>query len=112
MSLAIQMDKRVTLQAPPTGRNELNEPSGEWTNVVIDGDGMVWASVADLTGREYVAAGGTQNAVETKIVIRYRDGIAPRMRVLHSADVYTIEAVLGQDRRVLLLMCSRGVSNG
>lgn len=112
MSLSTRMDKRVTLQAPPAGRNALNEPSGGWTNVVTDGDGKVWAAVTDMSGREYVAAGGTQNAVETKIEIRYRDGIAPKMRVLFSADVYTIEAVLGQDRRTLLLMCSRGKPHG
>ena len=112
MSLAVTMDKRITLQAPPAGRNGLNEPEGDWTNVVTDGDGMVWASVVDLSGREYVAAGGTQNAVSTKIVIRYREGVTESMRVLHSADVYTIEAVLGQDKRTLLLMCSRGKPNG
>jgi SPP1 family predicted phage head-tail adaptor len=112
MSVSADMDKRVTLQAPPTGRNAMNEPSGDWTNIVTDGDGKVWASVVDLTGREYVNAGGTQNTVETKIQIRYRDGITAKMRVLHSADVYTIEAVLGQDRWTLLLMCSRGKPNG
>ena len=112
MSLAIQMDKRITLQAPPAGRNALNETAGDWTNAVADGDGKVWASVVDLSGREYVAAGGTQNAVETKITIRDRDGITAAMRVLHGADVYTIEAVLGQNNRTLLLMCSRGKNNG
>lgn len=112
MSLAVTMDKRVTLQVPPAGRNALNEASGEWVNFVTEGDGKVWASVVDLSGREYVAAGGTQNAIATKITIRHRGGITAKMRVLHSADVYTIEAVLGQDNRKLLLMCSRGVSNG
>jgi SPP1 family predicted phage head-tail adaptor len=112
MSLAIQMDQRVTLQMPPAGRNALNEPAGDWTNFVLEDDGKVWASVVDLSGREYVAAGGTQNVVETKITIRYREGVTDAMRVLHSADVYTIEAVLGQDRRTLLLMCSRGRPHG
>jgi SPP1 family predicted phage head-tail adaptor len=112
MSLAIQMDKRVTLQVPPAGRNALNEPAGDWTNFVLEGDGKVWASVVDLSGREYVAAGGTQNAVETKITIRHLDGVVSAMRVLHGADVYTIEAVLGQGRRTLLLMCSRGKPHG
>jgi SPP1 family predicted phage head-tail adaptor len=112
MSLSSKMDKRITLQAPPIGRNTLNEPAGEWANVVTDGDGMIWAAVNDLTGREYVAAGGTQNSVTTKIEIRYREGITDKMRVLHGADVYTIEAVLGQDKRELLLMCSRGKPHG
>ena len=39
MSLAIQMDKRVTLQTPPAGRNALNETAGDWINVVLEGDG-------------------------------------------------------------------------
>jgi hypothetical protein len=36
----------------------------------------------------------------------------PAMRALCGADVYDIEAVLGQDRRVLTLMCSRGSNDG
>lgn len=112
MSVSAQMNKRVKLQVRPATRNDLNEVTGSWVNLVAEGDGNVWAAVVDLSGREYVAAGGTQNAVETKITIRYRDGITPKMRVLFGADVYTIEAVLGQDRRTLLLMCSRGKPNG
>lgn len=112
MSVSIQMDKRVTLQVPPAGRNALNEATGAWTNLVTDGDGKVWAAVKDLTGREFVAAGGTQNAVETKITIRYREGITAKMRVLHSADVYTVKAVLGQGNRTLMLMCERGANEG
>jgi SPP1 family predicted phage head-tail adaptor len=112
MSLAIQMDQRITLQVPPTGRNALNEPTGDWTNFVTDGDGMIWAGVNDLSGHEFAAAGGTQNAVQTQITIRFREGVVAKMRVLHGADIYNIEAVLSKDRRTQLLMCSRGVANG
>jgi SPP1 family predicted phage head-tail adaptor len=107
MSLAIELNKRITLQAPMTGQDDYGAPLTGWTDVV-----SVWASIEDISGREFVAANATQNGVQTKITIRYRDGVVAAMRVLHGAVVYNIEAVLGQDRRELLLMCSRGVNDG
>lgn len=97
-----RLDQRVTLQTPATGQDAAGEPTAGWTDVVT-----VWASVVDISGREYVAAAGVQNAAQTKIGIRYRAGVVPAMRVLHGATAYNIEAVLGQDKQSLLLMCSR-----
>ena len=102
-----RMSERVTLQSIAAGQDEYGAPMTGWTDVAT-----VWASVDDLTGREYAAAGGTQNAVTTKITIRYRAGVVATMRALHGAIAYNIEAALGQDQRTLLLMCSRGASNG
>jgi SPP1 family predicted phage head-tail adaptor len=107
-----KLDRRITIQTPATGQDAFGEPLSGWTNVVTDGDGKVCAAITDMTGREYLAAAATQNSVETKIYIRYRPGITAAMRVLHGADVYNIAAVLGQDRRQLLLMCTRGVNDG
>ena len=104
--LAGRLTKRITLQAPPTGQDATGEPLTDWTDVAT-----VWASIVDISGREYIAAAAVQNAVQTKITIRYREGIIPSMRVTHGQDRYNIEAVLGQDRTSLLLMCSRGVSH-
>ncbi len=72
----------------------------------------VWAEVEDISGREYVVAGSTQNSVTTTMTIRYRAGVIQNMRVMMGAVPYNIEAVLGQDKKELLLMCSRGVNNG
>lgn len=101
------LNRKVKLQSLTAGQDEYGAPSTVWTDTAT-----VWASVDDLTGREYVAAGGTQNAVTTKITIRYREGVVPAMRVLHGAFVYTVEAVLGQDQKSLILMCVRGSDNG
>jgi head-tail adaptor len=60
-----------------------------------------------VSGREYVAGGATQDAAVTKMDIAYRAGIDASMRVLLGADVYNIEAVLGQDHISMLLMCKR-----
>ena len=97
-----RLNRRCTLQQPGTTTDELGQPIPGWTDVAT-----VWASVVDVSGREYVAAGGLQNSAQTKITIRYRSGIVPSMRVVHGSDAYNVEAVLGQDKRSLLLMCSR-----
>ena len=102
-----RMSERVTLQALTAGQDEYGAPSTVWLDVAT-----VSASVDDLTGREYVAAGGTQNAVTTKITIRYREGVVATMRAIADGVVYTIEAVLGQDRKMLVLMAVRGSDNG
>lgn len=93
---------RVTVQEPDLGQAENGEPATGWTDVAT-----LWASVTDVSGREYIAAGGLQNSAKTKILIRYRAGIMPSMRVLHGIDIFTIEAVLGQDKESLILMCTR-----
>lgn len=106
------LDKRVTLQQRTDGQDSTGAPLTGWTNVITTGDGKVWASVTDLTGRQYVAAKAGQNSVSTTIRIRWRAGVVPTMRVLHGSDVYDIEAALNRDGRWLDLMCVRGVSNG
>lgn len=104
------LDKRITIEAPAAGQDAFGEPSTTWTTVA-----PMWASLKDLTGREFLAAAAVQNAVQTKITIRYPGNavtILPGMRVVHGADVYNIEAVLGQDKVMRVLMCSKGVNSG
>jgi SPP1 family predicted phage head-tail adaptor len=107
MSFGAKAKHRVMLQSPATGRDAYGQPLDGWTDVV-----SVRAIVADVSGREYMAAGATQNAAVTKITVRKRSGVEPAMRVLHGEVAYNIEAVLDQDNGMLLLMCSRGANNG
>ena len=102
-----RLNKRVTIQAPATGQDELGQPIIGWENLVTAGDGTIAAEVKDQSGREYVAAGAVQAAVLTTITIRPRDGVAASMRVLHGADIYGIEAVLRPYRDQMALMCKR-----
>jgi SPP1 family predicted phage head-tail adaptor len=105
------LDKRITLQVKSGARDGLNKLTNDWVNV-LTGDGKLWASITDLTGNQFVVAGGTQNAVQTQIRIRRREGVLPSMRVLHGATVYDIQAVLERDRHWLILMCKKGLTNG
>jgi len=104
----MRLDKRVMLQAKSEARDRLNKKIDAWVNV---GSGELWASVKDISGRQFVAAGGTQNQVQTEIVIRRRAGVLPSMRILHGVFAYDIEAVLERDRQWLVLMCKKGVAN-
>lgn len=112
MTIAARLNKRVALQQLVKGKAAGGAPTEVWENVIKAGDGKIWAGIRDLTGRQYMAAGGTQNSVQTEIEIRHRVGVIPAMRVVHGADIYDIEAVLDQQGRALKLMCSKGVNRG
>ena len=72
------------------------------------------AEIYPMSGREFVAAQSIQAGVNTKITIRWMDGIKPSMRVLHGDQVYNIRAVLPDPtlRRHITLMCESGANNG
>jgi len=112
MTIAYRLNKRVALQRLVKGKTPSGAPTEVWENVVKTSDGKIWAGKRDLTGRQYVAAGGTQNSVQTEWEIRSRAGVIPSMRVVHGADIYDIEAVLEQQGGALKLMCSKGANRG
>jgi SPP1 family predicted phage head-tail adaptor len=101
------LSTKVTIQKSVTGQDESGQPINKWADVAT-----VWANVTDISGREFIASAALQNTVQTKITIRYRAEVVPAMRVIHQASIYNIEAVLGQDKTSLLLMCSRGTGDG
>lgn len=101
----------VQLQSAGTAQDEIGEPLPVWVTVAT-----VRASVKDVqsvNGRELLAAGGTQNLIRTKILIRHRADITEAMRVVCGANVYRIEEVLNMNgkRDWLMLMCSKGAPN-
>lgn len=99
-----QLSERVKLQQQTSDQDEFGQVTGGWTDVA-----EVWAEVRDVSGKEYFAAQANQNAVQTKIRIRWREGVVPSMRVVHGTRTYNIEAALehGGRKSELLLMCSR-----
>lgn len=97
-----KLNKRITIQSAGLVQDDIGEMVPGWPTFA-----EVWAEITDISGKEYIAAGAVQNLVQTKIRIRYRAGIVASMRAVHGTDTYKIESVLGQDKRSLLLMCSR-----
>ena len=107
--LSGQLRDRLTIQVHSTADDAAGEPVLTWTDVAT-----VYAHVADMTGREYIAAQAVTNAVNTTIIIRYRAGITAAMRVLCRGVTYNVQAVIEPEnkRREMHLMCVRNVSNG
>lgn len=95
-------EKKVVIKAPDSTRDANGQPTPTYVDFAT-----LWASIEDLSGREFVAANATQNSALTRIGIDYIEGIEANMRVVHGSTIYNIEAVLGQDKRSLMLMCKR-----
>lgn len=97
------LNREILLQSPNAGQDQFGQPVTTWTDFAT-----VRAAINDASGRQFASAQAEQNAVYTAITIRYLPGVTASMRVVHGTDVYDIEAVLGQDRVALTLMCVRG----
>lgn len=102
---------RVTLQSQVQTQDAgTGEITVTWQNHLADEP----AEVVPLSGREFIQSAATQSSVDTRMVIRWRSGIEPTMRVVFDGQNYNIHAVLPDpsNRRHLTLMCQRGVNDG
>lgn len=101
-----ELRDRISIQARSGAQDETGEPISEWVEVAA-----VSASVRDLLARELLAAAAAQSQITTKIVIRYRDGIAPDMRAVRGSELFHIQAVMNMSGRRdwMELMCVKGM---
>lgn len=83
------LNRRVTIKAPPAAQDALGQPSGAWTTVAT-----VWANIAFLSGSQTIRAGADTSSAKASIRIRYRTNVAAGMRVELGATVFNITAVL------------------
>ncbi|ALB71025.1 phage head closure protein [Cronobacter muytjensii] len=106
-----KLNKRILLQKPVKTQNPTSGAiESGWADVV-----QVWANVTDLSARDFVAAKAGQNEVTTRIIIRWRDDVTDKHRILYRGRIYDIQGVLEDDksgREYLTLPCSRGVNDG
>lgn len=106
-----KLNKRIMLQKPVKTQSPV---TGAVVNGWADVDEL-WANVADLSARDFVAAQAWQSEVTTRITIRWRDDVTDKHRILYRGRVYDIQGVLEDDksgREYLTLPCSRGVNDG
>jgi len=81
---------RVQLQAPGTTQDpNTGEMVQNWTTYAD-----VWADVAPMSAREFLAAGAEQSEVRGKITIRYRTDVDATHRVVHRGKWYAIFGVM------------------
>jgi SPP1 family predicted phage head-tail adaptor len=97
-----QLDQRVSVSRLEQGQDEIGQPLTTWTPVF-----STWAAVEPLVGREWLASGGAQSEVSTRIRLRYRPGVTSADRVTHEGREYEIVSVIDYKsaHRELVLMC-------
>ena len=88
MMQAGRLNRRVTLQQPAAGFDELGQPIPSWTDVAT-----LWADIRMKSGLEAIKAGASVSVVQASIRVRYRAGINAGMRVAHNLTAYEILAV-------------------
>lgn len=104
----IDIEEQTTPRDPVTG--EYGEP--QWT--------ARWsrcpARVEPLSARDLVAAKAAQSEATARMVIRYRAGVLPTMRIVYRGDVYSIEGPPLEDdksgQEYLTILVSKGVKDG
>ncbi|MBX7275482.1 phage head closure protein [Pseudomonas sp. ERGC3:05] len=104
----VQIQRKLSAQDPKTGE-QLTE---QWVDFV-----RVWASVEDLSARDFIAAQAVQSEAKSRVVIRYRAGITAEMRVV--LDSGAVCAIVGPPlmdpnsrKEYLTLLVSSGVNDG
>ena len=74
------------------------------------------ASVEPLSARDLVAAQAAQSQASARMVIRYRPGVLPTMRIVYRGEPYSIEGSPLEDaksgREYLTILASKGVKDG
>ncbi|KAA3536656.1 phage head closure protein [Pseudomonas savastanoi] len=104
----ISLQAMVRKQDPVTG-----EEQGESWQTVWD---KVPAAVEPLSARDFIAAQASQSEATARIVIRYRAGVLPTMRILYRGDVYDIKgpALPDPDSGLdyLTILVAKGVNDG
>lgn len=93
---------RITIQQPVESSNTFGEVEKTWQDVAT-----VWASIEPLRGREYFDSQQINAEVTTRIRIRYRPGIKPKMRVVYGERIFDIQSVIDVEERhkEIHLMC-------
>ncbi|MCP3791237.1 phage head closure protein [Pseudomonas fulva] len=74
------------------------------------------ARVEPLSARDLVAAKAAQSEATARMVIRYRPGVLPTMRIIYRGQVYSIEGPPLEDdksgQEYLTILVSKGVKDG
>lgn len=87
---------------------------------VVPGWQTIWskvpASVTPLSARDLIAAQAAQSEATARVVIRYRSGVVPTMRIIHRGEVYDIKGPALPDPdsglEYLTIVVARGVNDG
>lgn len=92
---------RIIIQRNIPTQSVQGEWAESWSTFIT-----VWGSIEPLRGKEFLEAAQSNSQVQGKVVIRYREGILPSMRIKYGSRILRILSIvhLQERRRELDLM--------
>lgn len=104
-----RLRKRVTIQRLARTDDGYGGSLEDWQDVAT-----VWAAVEPLRGSERYEAQQVQSVLSHRVMMRYRPGIKPQMRLVMKDRTLMIEAVINVEERNrwLELLCQEVVPDG
>ncbi len=89
---------KIDIQQFTTAKDSYGEDIKTWASFH-----KTFAEIRPLRGKEYFDTQQIVPEVDNKIVIRYRSGIAPTMRVVWGSRTYEIRSVINFDERNVMM---------
>jgi SPP1 family predicted phage head-tail adaptor len=101
---------RVKIQKNNGTAGDYGEQSDNW-QTVAEPDGVVWASVSPLSGRELLLAQQVNAEATIRVSMRYWKGLTTDHHILHGTRELAIVSIVDRDdrHRDLELMCREAV---
>ena len=84
-----RLKHRITIQQQIKSQNAMHE----WITTYEDW-ATIWASIEPNRGRMYFEAKQANSEVEGRIIIRYRKGVLPTMRVTYGDKIFNIISII------------------
>ena len=90
------------------------------TGEMVPGWSTIWpkvpASVEPLSARDMIAAQAAQSEATARVVIRYRAGVLPTLRIIHRGEIYDIKGPALPDPdsglEYLTIVVAKGLNDG
>jgi len=92
-----KLNEKITIQTPPTAKDNGGELTGSWTNVCSP-----WAQLKPASSAETREEGSDVLVDTTVFVIRYRSGITSKMRISYGSDYWQIVGIQKKGRNEYL----------
>lgn len=89
------LDRLITIQSLTVTQNDLNEDIEEWSDYLTN----IAAQVKPLTNRELWAASQVNSEITHRFIIRWREGINERMRIVYDGKYWNLSTPLEIGRR-------------
>jgi len=90
--------ERLTLEQPVRAADGGGGAAVTWETVT-----ELWAHVRPVTGDERLRHDQLAGRLTHRVLIRYRAGVVPAMRLRQGARIYEVVAVLAEQRRAYLV---------